>query len=90
MTATQAEVLRALGDGEAYGLELVRDTDGQLRRGGVYVMLGRLRDKGFVRSRQQPRQPGERGPTRVLYRRTPTGARALGLWDELVELEETR
>jgi DNA-binding PadR family transcriptional regulator len=33
-----------------YGLELVRASDGRLQRGTVYVTLGRLEEKGYVKS----------------------------------------
>lgn len=85
MTAAQATILRTLGTTEAYGLELARLCG--ISRGGIYVLLGRLRHKGFVESREQAGGQGKRGPPRVLYRRTETGGRALELWDELLVLE---
>jgi PadR family transcriptional regulator, regulatory protein PadR len=58
-----------------YGLELVASSRGKLKRGSVYVTLGRMERKGFVRSRLDER-PGE-GPPRRLYEATNTGLRAL-------------
>lgn len=54
----------------AYGLELVDASRGRLKRGGIYVTLGRMEEKGLVASRA-----GESG--RRLYRPTALGARAL-------------
>lgn len=56
--------------GPCYGLELVGASRGGLKRGGVYVTLGRMEEKGLVRS-----AAGESG--RRLYRPTALGERAL-------------
>jgi PadR family transcriptional regulator PadR len=58
-----------------YGLDLVAESRGKLKRGSVYVTLGRMEQKGLVRSRLDER-PGE-GPARRLYEPTPLGLRAL-------------
>ena len=55
--------------GPCYGLELVQASRGRLKRGGVYVTLGRMEDKGLVtswagaddgRRRYRPTALGER------------------------------
>jgi len=58
-----------------YGLDLVASSGRRLKRGTVYVTLGRMEQKGFVRSRLEER-PGE-GPPRRLYEPTALGLRAL-------------
>jgi len=58
-----------------YGLDLVASSRGQLKRGSVYVTLGRMEQKGLVRS-QLDERPGE-GPPRRLYEPTTLGLRAL-------------
>ena len=58
-----------------YGLDLVASSAGRLKRGTVYVTLGRMEQKGFVRSRVEER-PGA-GPPRRLYEPTALGLRAL-------------
>ena len=58
-----------------YGLDLVNASRGRLKRGSVYVTLGRMEQKGFVTSTVEER-PGE-GPPRRLYEPTPLGLRAL-------------
>ena len=55
--------------GECYGLELVEASKGRLKRGGIYVTLGRMEEKGLVRS-----SAADAG--RRLYRPTALGARA--------------
>ena len=57
-------------EGASYGLELVESSRGTLKRGGIYVTLGRMEAKGLVRSRQA--DGGRR-----LYTPTALGARAL-------------
>ena len=56
--------------GPSYGLELVQASKGALKRGGIYVTLGRMEEKGLVRSAH-----GEDGRRR--YRPTALGERAL-------------
>ena len=63
---------------ELYGLEMVEASKGKLRRGTVYVTLGRMEEKGFVTSREvEGLGPG---PARTMYRLTGTGARVLAAW----------
>jgi DNA-binding PadR family transcriptional regulator len=58
-----------------YGLDLVAASRGRLKRGSVYVTLGRMEEKGYVTSHVEER-PGE-GPARRLYEPTALGLRAL-------------
>lgn len=58
---------------ERFGLELVEASDGRLKRGSIYVTLGRMETKGFVESRQEERAPGAIGLPRRLYRATAYG-----------------
>lgn len=37
--------------GEMFGLEMVEHSDGELKKGTVYVTLGRMVDKGLLSSR---------------------------------------
>jgi DNA-binding PadR family transcriptional regulator len=59
-----------------YGLELVKVSKGKLKRGTVYVTLGRLEEKGFIRSRSKS-EPDQPGLPRPIYKITAQGARAL-------------
>ena len=56
--------------GPSYGLQLVAASRGRLKRGGIYVTLGRMEEKGLVRS-----TAAEAG--RRLYAPTALGERAL-------------
>lgn len=56
--------------GPSYGLELVQSSRGKLKRGGIYVTLGRMEEKGLVASSR-----GDDGRRR--YRPTALGERAL-------------
>jgi DNA-binding PadR family transcriptional regulator len=65
-------ILSLLTDrGPSYGLELVQASRGKLKRGGIYVTLGRMEEKGLVTSSES----GEDGRRR--YRPTGLGERAI-------------
>jgi DNA-binding PadR family transcriptional regulator len=79
ITNTEAEVLQLLvatSGSEMYGLEMVKASGGLLKRGSIYVILGRLEDKGFVESRKEELDSSV-PPTapRRLYKATGTGRR---------------
>lgn len=60
--------------GEMFGLELVKESGGALKRGTVYVTLGRLEEKGYITSRREEAADGVSIPRR-LYKPTGLGAR---------------
>jgi len=66
--------------GPMFGLQLVADSGGALKRGTVYVTLQRMEEKGYVESEQEPARPGAIGLPRRLYRPTALGARVLKAW----------
>lgn len=65
--------------GEMYGLEMVKAAPRKLKRGTVYVTLGRMREKGFVESRSV-RKPQMAGLPRQVFRTTGHGASVLRAW----------
>lgn len=73
ISPTESLILDLLTAREKFGLELVDTSDGRLKRGSIYVTLGRMELKGFVESRQEERVPGAIGLPRRLYRATPYG-----------------
>ena len=73
-------ILELLGrSSEMYGLELVTESAGALKRGTVYVTLGRMEDKGYVTSRAEEDTPAHGGLPRRLYRATPYGRELLAM-----------
>lgn len=66
--------------GPMYGLQLVEQADGALKRGTVYVTLGRMEAKKLVESEQEPVAAGAIGLPRRIYRPTALGLRALRAW----------
>ena len=64
-----------------YGLALVQESRGALKRGTVYVTLGRMEEKGYVESRLEAPSAGAIGLPRRLYRPTGLGLRVLDAWD---------
>jgi PadR family transcriptional regulator PadR len=82
LSPKEGEILEQLGAGERFGLELVTLSGGSIRRGTVYVTLGRMEEKGFVTSRPDPKQEGVTLPRR-LYRATAVGRAALAARQQL-------
>lgn len=75
---TELLVLRMLRDEPAglYGLALVKASEGKIKRGTVYVTLGRLEEKGYVRSRTSA-DAEHPGIPRPIYKITAAGERVL-------------
>jgi len=67
--------------GPMYGLALVERAAGALKRGTVYVTLGRMEAKGLVESEQEPASPGAIGLPRRIYRPTALGTKMLSAWN---------
>ncbi len=60
-------------NGEMFGLEMVDRSEGELKRGTIYVTLGRMLDKELLESWEQKGDNGA-GP-RVMYSATDRGKR---------------
>jgi DNA-binding PadR family transcriptional regulator len=82
LSPKEALILKLLAErGEMYGLLLVASSDGKLKRGTVYVTLGRMEEKGYVESRQEAQEPGAIGLPRRLYKPTARGVAVLRAWE---------
>ena len=64
-----------IGKGEMFGLEMVEASEGELKRGTIYVTLQRMGDKGYIESREEPRSMPEIGIPRRKYWATGLGER---------------
>jgi len=64
-----------------HGLRMVEESDGALKRGTVYVTLGRMEARGLVESEQEPPHPAAIGLPRRIYRITALGERVLRAWE---------
>ena len=80
LSTTERLILDLLRQSELFGLQLVDRSAGALKRGTVYVTLGRMQDKGYVESRTEPLPPGAIGLPRRWYRPTEYGLRVLNAW----------
>jgi len=69
-----------VGAKEMYGLELVAASDGGLKRGTVYVTLGRMEAKGYVASQLEDAPPPAGGLPRRIYTATALGREVLAAW----------
>ena len=81
LSAKETLILELLVEqSEMYGLELVAASGKQLKRGTVYVTLGRMEEKGYISSRLDDAPPDMGGMPRRLYQATPLGRRVLAAW----------
>jgi PadR family transcriptional regulator len=69
---------------EMYGLQLVAASKRRLKRGTVYVTLGRMEEKGFITSRLENAAPDEGGLPRRIYQSTAFGRRVLSAYAHVV------
>ena len=74
-----------ISTGPTHGLRLVNDSDGSLKRGTVYVTLGRMEAKGLLVSEQETPHPGAMSLPRRIYRATPLGERVYQAWQTLAK-----
>ncbi len=74
---TSLQILAAIRDGVAYGLDIVAHTG--LPSGTVYPTLGRLKKSGLVRATWEDQRVADREgrPRRRYYELTADGSRAL-------------
>jgi len=81
LSAKESLILELLVEhGERYGLQLVAASKRQLKRGTVYVTLGRMEEKGYLSSRLEDAPTDVGGMPRRLYRPTALGRRVLMAW----------
>ncbi len=79
LSGTESLILDLLHAQEMYGLQLVTESKGALKRGSVYVTLGRMEEKGYVESRAEA-EPAHSGLPRRRYRATALGRRVHEAW----------
>jgi DNA-binding PadR family transcriptional regulator len=84
LSALETMVLNILvsldSSSESYGLELLAKSNGMLKKGSIYVTLGRMEEKGYLESRKEELRPGARGLPRRLYKITGHGQKVLQYW----------
>jgi PadR family transcriptional regulator PadR len=81
LSAKESLILELLIQGASmYGLQLVAASKRRLKRGTVYVTLGRMEDKGYITSRLEAAPPEIGGMPRRLYQPTALGRRVLAAW----------
>ena len=73
-------VLELLRKQDSYGLQLVAASSGRLKRGTVYVTLGRMEEKGYITSNPEPAPSNAGGLPRRIYAATPLGRRMFAAW----------
>jgi DNA-binding PadR family transcriptional regulator len=71
-----------------YGLEIIGVSEGGLKRGTIYVLLGRMEDKGYVKSKVD-KQANHPGMPRPRYTLTALGQRALAATEAAYDAAES-
>ena len=86
LSSTERVILALLAShGELFGLQMVEQSEGRLKRGTVYVTLGRMQEKGLLESRQEALPEGGIGLPRRLYRPTGHAMRVMAAWEAAEE-----
>jgi DNA-binding PadR family transcriptional regulator len=82
LSAIESLILELLlaNDDAMYGLQLVAASRRRLKRGTIYVTLGRMEEKGFISSRLEAAPPDAGGLPRRLYEPTALGRRVVAAW----------
>ena len=81
LSEKESLILELLGRGdEMYGLQLVAASKRRLKRGTVYVTLGRMEEKGYITSHLEDAPSNAGGLPRRIYRPTALGTRVLAAW----------
>jgi PadR family transcriptional regulator PadR len=77
LSPVEREILTLLiNHGAMYGLEMVKSSPSKLKRGTIYVTLGRMEDKGWLKSKADE-DSGEPGMARRRYTASGEGRKAL-------------
>ena len=78
-TKIEFEILRLLASEPEglYGLQLVELSENRVKRGSVYVYLGRLKGSKLVIAKSEPAPEGYGGLPRPIYKITGLGQRVL-------------
>jgi PadR family transcriptional regulator PadR len=74
-----------VANGSMYGLQLVAQSHGELKRGTVYVTLGRMEQKGLILSESEKLSDNSGLVPRRMYKPTPFGLRVLEIWTRLTQ-----
>ena len=79
LSAKEIVILRELADSPngSYGLEIVKRSKGQIKRGTVYVYLNRLGEHGLVQANKAEPMKGQGGLPRPSYAITARGQKVL-------------
>jgi hypothetical protein len=81
LSAKESLILHLLSSGDRmYGLQLVAASRRRLKRGTVYVTLGRMEEKGYITSHLEGPPSKAGGLPRRMYQPTALGLRVLTAW----------
>ena len=84
-TTVEARIMKVLSEGEAYGAQIARQSDGLIKSGTVYGALKRLEGMCWVESRLEVVVPSGSGRRRKMYSLTEFGEDALFSYVHLIK-----
>ncbi len=64
-----------MDEGEMFGLKMVDESNGELKKGTIYVTLQRMEEKKLISSEEEERGENENGIARRYYAPTSWGER---------------
>lgn len=87
-TDAEMAVMKILQDNPRglYALQVVDQADGAIKRGSIYVLLGRLTLKGFIKMTKPKEAQNYPGLPRPIYRLSPEGLKVVRTAYELRHL----
>lgn len=84
LSSKEKAILELLAEkGRMYGLQLVSESRGRLKRGTVYVTLGRMEKKRLIESEPEKLADNSGLVPRRMYRATSFGVHVLEVWTRL-------
>lgn len=87
-TIVEARIMKVLSEGEAYGAQIAKQSNGLVKLGTVYGSLNRMEGHGWVTARVEVINPTGRGRRRKMYSLTNYGKSAL--YDYVSLIKRTR
>lgn len=80
LTEPEELILTILKSHSAYGLQMIKESDGVLKKSSIYARVRQLKELGLISSTVELAPQGEKGPPRVLHSITPEGKKILTAW----------
>ena len=88
VNASELSILTLLANNnKMYGNQIVKESDGYLKRGTIYLALSKLIARGFVEEKSEPYKKSGLDTFRKFYTLTGEGHRALYLAEAFIKID---